>query len=85
MSSAVIRMALAHPAIRRKSPLFQAPIRRRELVKCKSGNMANGSCNAKTTWLRVRRSLTLASPLAPIIKIAGIIASARVINLRNQG
>ncbi len=41
---AVMRMALAHPAISRKRPFFQLPMRLRELVKCSSGNMANGSC-----------------------------------------
>ena len=39
---AVIRIALAQPAASRNQPFFHLPMRLRELVKCSSGNMANG-------------------------------------------
>ena len=61
------------------------PIRLRELVKCSSGNMANGSCSASTTWLRVSRSLTLLSPRMPMISTAGMMASVRVMSRRSHG
>src|SRR5271166_3029970 len=85
MSIAVIRIALPQPAIRRNQPFFQGPIRLRELVNCRSGNMANGSCKASTTWLRTSRSVTLLSPRRPITKTAGRMAIVRVISRRSQG
>src|SRR5437899_367058 len=65
-SITVITIALDHPAINRTGPSFHLPILSRELVKCKSGNMAKGSCSASTTWLNVSKSLTLLSPRIPI-------------------
>ncbi len=85
MSMAVIRTALAQPAVSRNHPFFHCPIRRRELVKCSSGNMAKGSCSANITWLRVNRSVTLLSPRRPMINTAGRIARLRVIRRRTQG
>src|SRR5215472_12034322 len=84
-SMMVIRIALAHPAIRRNQPLRHFPVRRCELVKCNNGNMANGNCSAKTTWLRVSRSVTLLSPRNPMIAMAGRIAISRVISRRSHG
>src|SRR5882724_5102224 len=48
-SMTVMSIALAHPASSRDRSIFQFPIRKRELVKCSNGNMANGSCSASTT------------------------------------
>src|SRR6266436_1198351 len=84
-SMAVIRMALAQPAISKNHPFFHAPMRLRELVKWSSGNMAKGSCKASTTWLSVSRSVTLLSPRTPIINTAGKMASDRVMSRRTQG
>ena len=47
--------------------------------------MANGSCSASTTWLRVSRSVTLLSPRRPMMKTAGRMASVRVMSRRTQG
>ena len=43
MSIAVISSALPQPAISKNQPSFHAPIFWRELVKCRSGNMAKGN------------------------------------------
>jgi len=80
-----MRIALDQPAISRNQPFFQAPIRFRELVNCSSGNMAKGSCNASTTWLRVSRSVTLLLPRIPIMRTAGRMARLRVMSRRTHG
>ena len=85
MSIAVIRIALAQPAISRNQPFLHSPMRRREVVNCNNGNMANGSCSASTTWLRINRSVTLLSPRSPMMRTAGRIARLRVISRRTQG
>src|ERR1700686_2386081 len=72
ISRAVIKIALPQRPAINSHPLFHLPISAPELVKCRSGNMANGSCSASTTCLRVSKSLTQASPRTPIIKTAEI-------------
>src|SRR5262249_3288096 len=48
-SNAVINTADVQPAASRNHPLAYRPMRFFELVKCNSGNMANGNCIASTT------------------------------------
>src|SRR5882672_6966176 len=81
----VMMIALSHAAIKRAIPGLQAPMRFRELVKCRSGNMASGSWRASTTWLSVSRSVTLPSPRSPMMTIAGMMARSRVMSRRTQG
>jgi hypothetical protein len=85
MSIMVMSSALPQPAINRNQPSFHVPIFLRELVKCSSGNMANGSCSASTTWLSVSRSFTLLSPRMPMMRTAGMMASVRVMSRRSHG
>src|SRR6202023_1600280 len=85
MSMAVISSAHAQPAAASNGPAFHVPIRRRELANQSSGNIANGSCSASTTWLSVNRSVTLLSPRSPITSTAGRMASERVIKRRSHG
>src|SRR5579862_5030281 len=84
-SSAVIIRALPQPANNKNHPSFHFPIRFLELVNWRRGNIENGSWIARTTWLRVSRSVTLLSPRNPMITTAGIIASERVISRRSHG
>ena len=75
MSRAVIRMQDSQPVASKNQPSRCFPINRRMLVKCISGNMANGSCNASMTWLRLIRSLTFAVGRSQTISTAGAMAS----------
>ena len=42
ISMTVMSSALPYPAMSKNQPIFHAPIFRRELVKCNSGNMGKG-------------------------------------------
>ncbi len=82
---AVIRMAVPQPVINKNHPLRHFPMRFLELVKCSSGNIANGNSKHRTTWLRLTRSVTLPFPRTLMIRIAGKIASVRVMSRRTHG
>src|SRR6185437_11022432 len=84
-SIAAIKIAPLQPATSRSGPFFQRPMNLARLVKWSSGNSANGSCSASTTWLSTRRSVTLPSPRQPITRIAGTMAARRVIRRRCHG
>ena len=58
-AKAAISIAEPQPARSKNQPLANLPMCFFELVKCSSGNMANGNCIASTTWLRTSKLVTL--------------------------